>query len=55
MRTPFTTEELKIMRQHNVPETVAYNRFHFQKWTKQRAITEKLNYSKGRRKVKVYD
>lgn len=53
MKTPFTKEELKIMRQHNVPYLVAYNRVDLLDWTKQRAITEKLHYGKGRRKVKA--
>lgn len=50
MITPFTTEELKIMRKHNIPYFVAYNRVDLLKWDKQRAITEKLHYGKGRRK-----
>ncbi|MER2132606.1 MAG: hypothetical protein ABS896_09350 [Carnobacterium inhibens] len=55
MKTPFTKEELKIMRKHNVPEIVAYNRVHFQKWAMERALTEKLNYSKNRRKERQTD
>ena len=52
MITPFTTQELKTMRKHNIPYLVAYNRVDLLKWDKQRAITEKLHYGKGRRKTK---
>lgn len=53
MVTPFTNEEMKIMRQHNVPYPVAYSRVNILHWDRQRAITEGLHYGKGRRKVKV--
>lgn len=52
MTTPFTNEDRKIMRKHNVPYDVAYNRFKFRNWDKERAMTEKLHYGKGRRKVR---
>lgn len=50
MATPFTNEDRRIMQKHNVPYLVAYNRVDLLKWDKQRAITEKLHYGKGRRK-----
>ena len=50
MTTPFTNEDRRIMQKHNVPYLVAYNRVDLLKWDKQRAITEKLHYGKGRRK-----
>ena len=50
MKNPFTNEDKKVMRQHNVPYSVAYARVNLLKWDKQRAITEELNYSKTRRK-----
>lgn len=52
MKTPFTNEDRKIMKKHNVPYSVAYSRVNLLKWDKQRAITEKLHYEKGRRKVR---
>lgn len=53
MVTPFTNEDRRIMKKHNVPYDVAYNRYKYQKWDKERAITEALHFGKGRRKVKV--
>jgi len=53
MATSFTDEDRKIMKKHNIPYFVAYKQVDLLKWDKQRAITEKLHYGKGRRKVKV--
>lgn len=52
MKTPFTNEDRRIMKKHNVPYLVAYNRVKCQEWDKHRAMTEELHYGKGRRKVR---
>lgn len=46
----FTKEELKIMKKHNVPASVAYNRIYILKYDRFLAITKPLGYGKGRRK-----
>lgn len=49
----FTNEEVKIMKKHNVPASVAYNRIHILKYERSIAITKLLGYGKGRRKENI--
>lgn len=49
-REVFTDEDRKIMRKNKIPYDVAYHHYKNSKWDKHRAITEPLNYGKGRRK-----
>ena len=50
MKETFTDEEKKIMRKHNVPEMLAYQRYRIDGWEKERAITTPLTKGKNKKK-----
>lgn len=41
----FTSDEIKLMRAHKVPETVANHRIKYQGWERHRAMTQELGKS----------